>query len=96
MPAWAAEKICWRLSDEYHAPKAVGGHVRIYRKSELLAKISLAGLEPRGWIKRIHYTLHTAEMQAVGPTNDSHKLVKAYHRFLVLGHSQKTPNYTVP
>ena len=35
VPAWVAEKICWRLSDEYYAPKAVGGHVRIYRKSEL-------------------------------------------------------------
>ena len=84
VPAWAAEKICWRLSDEYHAPKAVGGHVRIYRKSELLAKISLAGLEPRGWDKA--HSLHSPYWWlkcAVGPTNDSHKLVKAYHRFLV-------------
>ena len=84
VPAWAAEKICWRLSDEYPAPKAVGGHVRIYRKSELLSKISLAGLEPCGWDKA--HSLHSPYWWlkcAVGPTNDGHKLVKAYHRFLV-------------
>ena len=23
VPAWVAEKICWKLSDEYYAPKAV-------------------------------------------------------------------------
>ena len=51
VPAWIAEKVCWKLSDEYHAPKAVGGHVRIYRKSELRSKITSAGLEPKGWAK---------------------------------------------
>ena len=35
VPTWFPEKVCWALSDEYHAPKAVGGHVRIYRRSEL-------------------------------------------------------------
>ena len=29
IPAFLPEKICWLLSDEYHAPKEVGGHVRI-------------------------------------------------------------------
>jgi len=84
VPAWAAEKICWRLSDEYHAPKAVGGHVRIYRKSELMSKIRLTGLEPHGWDKA--HSLHSPYWWlkcAVGPNNDDHRLVKAYHRFLV-------------
>ena len=30
VPAWLPEKICWMLSDEYHAPFVEGGHVRIY------------------------------------------------------------------
>ena len=61
-------KICWRLSDEYHAPKAVGGHVRIYRKSELLSKVSLVGLEPADGTKHIHRTsILVAEMR-IGPT----------------------------
>ncbi|MEC7829149.1 MAG: class I SAM-dependent methyltransferase [Actinomycetota bacterium] len=84
VPAWMAEKICWRLNDEYHAPKAVGGHVRIYRKSELRLKISSAGLEPKGWGKA--HSLHSPYWWlkcAVGPTNNHNRLVRAYHRFLV-------------
>ena len=84
VPAWMAEKICWRLSDEYHAPKAVGGHVRIYRKSELRSKITNAGLEPKGWAKA--HSLHSPYWWlkcAVGPTNDHNRLVRAYHQFLV-------------
>jgi SAM-dependent methyltransferase len=84
VPAWMAEKICWRLNDEYHAPKAVGGHVRIYRKSELQAKINDAGLEPSGWDKA--HSLHSPYWWlkcAVGPTNNDSRLVKAYHQFLV-------------
>jgi SAM-dependent methyltransferase len=30
VPAWMPEVVNWKLSDEYHAPKSVGGHVRIY------------------------------------------------------------------
>jgi len=84
VPAWMAEKICWRLNDEYHAPKAVGGHVRIYRKSELRLKISSAGLEPKGWGKA--HSLHSPYWWlkcAVGPTNNHNRFVRAYHRFLV-------------
>ncbi len=84
VPAWMAEKICWRLNDEYHAPKAVGGHVRIYRKSELRSKISRAGLQPKGWSKA--HSLHSPYWWlkcAVGPTNTHNRLVRAYHQFLV-------------
>ena len=45
IPAWLPEKICWALTDEYHAPKAVGGHVRIYTENELRAKMRGAGLD---------------------------------------------------
>ena len=84
VPAWIAEKVCWQLSDEYHAPKAVGGHVRIYRKSELRSKITNAGLEPKGWAKA--HSLHSPYWWlkcAVGPTNNHNRLVRAYHQFLV-------------
>ena len=35
VPRWLPEKINWMLSDDYHAPAAVGGHVRIYSATEL-------------------------------------------------------------
>jgi ubiquinone/menaquinone biosynthesis C-methylase UbiE len=44
VPSWWPEKINWMLSDEYHAPKSVGGHVRIYSQTELEAKLRSAGL----------------------------------------------------
>ncbi len=47
IPAWLPEKVCWALSDEYHAPKAVGGHVRIYTENELRTKMRGAGLDRR-------------------------------------------------
>ena len=46
IPAWLPEKICWALSDEYHAPFVAGGHVRIYTEGELRSKMRGAGLEP--------------------------------------------------
>src|SRR4051794_13208930 len=33
VPAWFPEKVCWAISDEYHAPFVEGGHVRIYSES---------------------------------------------------------------
>ena len=84
VPAWVAEKICWKLNDEYYAPKAVGGHVRIYRRSQLRSKIREVGLLPCGW-DRAH-ALHSPYWWlkcAVGPSNDKHRLVRAYHRMLV-------------
>ena len=48
VPSWFPEKINWMLSDEYHAPKSVGGHVRIYSLTELRAKLRAAGLDVTG------------------------------------------------
>ena len=48
VPTWYPEKINWLLSDEYHAPKSVGGHVRIYSATELKAKLRTAGLDVIG------------------------------------------------
>jgi SAM-dependent methyltransferase len=84
VPAWLPEKICWALSAEYHAPLASGGHVRIYTEDLLRERLSDAGLEPTA-SHRAH-ALHAPYWWLrclVGPTNDSHPLVKAYHRLLV-------------
>ncbi|MCH9838758.1 methyltransferase domain-containing protein [bacterium] len=83
VPAWGPEKINWMLSDEYHAPKSVGGHVRIYSKTELSAKLRTAGLELRG-THRAH-ALHSPYWWlkcAVGPRNDDHPMVTKYRKFL--------------
>lgn len=83
VPAWWPEKINWSLSDEYHAPKSVGGHVRIYSRTELVAKLRAAGLDVRG--SHHAHALHSPYWWlkcAVGPRRDDHRLVNAYRRFL--------------
>lgn len=37
VPRYGPEKVCWSLSDAYH--EVEGGHIRIYKADELLAKI---------------------------------------------------------
>jgi SAM-dependent methyltransferase len=83
VPARWPETINWRLSDEYHAPAAVGGHVRIYSQVELTAKLRAAGLNVTGG-HRTH-ALHSPYWWlrcAVGPTNDDHPLVRRYRSLL--------------
>lgn len=83
VPAWWPEKINWMLSDEYHAPKSVGGHVRIYSETELKAKLRAAGLRVNG--SHHAHALHSPYWWlkcAVGPRRDDHRLVNAYRRFL--------------
>lgn len=83
VPAWGPEVVNWKLSDEYHAPKAPGGHVRIYTRTELRAKLASAGLAVDGY-HRAH-ALHSPYWWlkcAVGVGNDDHPLVAKYRRFL--------------
>ncbi|GAB2443242.1 class I SAM-dependent methyltransferase [Nocardia tengchongensis] len=82
VPRWLPERICWALSDEYHANE--GGHVRIYRADELRNKITAKG------VRYIHqeftHALHSPFWWlkcAVGVSRDQHPLVRAYHRMLV-------------
>ncbi|MCD9199229.1 class I SAM-dependent methyltransferase [Aeromicrobium wangtongii] len=82
VPRWLPERICWALSDEYHANE--GGHIRIFKADELQSSIEAHGLTmthrehahalhaPYWWIKC-----------AVGVNRDQHPLVRAYHRLLV-------------
>ncbi len=82
VPRWLPEKVCWALSDEYH--EVEGGHVRIYRGDELVAKLEDAGLQ---FLGRDHvHGLHSPYWWlkcAVGVTNDKNPLVKAFHKVLV-------------
>ncbi|MCP2253396.1 Methyltransferase domain-containing protein [Prauserella aidingensis] len=82
VPRWLPERVCWLLSDAYH--EVEGGHVRIYRGAELRGKLRGAGLRP---VAGEHaHALHAPYWWlkcAVGPDNDDHPLVKAYHRVLV-------------
>jgi len=83
VPSWLPETINWRLSDEYHAPKSPGGHVRIYATTELRAKLRSAGLDVDGY-HRAH-ALHSPYWWlkcAVGPDDDDHPAVSTYRRFL--------------
>ena len=83
VPAWLPEKICWALTDEYHAPYVEGGHVRIYTEGELRRKMLGAGLEPGG--AHLAHALHTPVLVAAlrgGPHQRRATLVKAYHQLL--------------
>jgi SAM-dependent methyltransferase len=82
VPAWLPERVCWALSSEYH--EVPGGHVRIFTRAELSAKLSAAGLSPTGG----HHAhgLHSPYWWlkcAVGVQDDAHPAVRGYHRLLV-------------
>jgi SAM-dependent methyltransferase len=82
VPRWGPELVNWALSDEYHSVE--GGHVRIYRRAALEGRLRAAGLRLTG-----HHHAHALHSPywwlkcAVGVRNDSHPLVRAYHRVLV-------------
>jgi len=83
VPTWWPEKINWMLSDEYHAPKSPGGHVRIYSATELRAKLRSAGLDV--FASHHAHALHSPYWWlkcAVGPANNDHPMVSRYRRFL--------------
>ena len=83
VPTWLPEKINWMLADEYHAPIAKGGHVRIYTATELKAKVRAAGLTVAG--QHHAHALHSPYWWlkcAVGVTNDDHPLVSRYRKIL--------------
>ena len=82
VPRWFPERVCWLLSEEYHSNE--GGHVRIYRASQLRDKITSGGM-------RLTHTHHAHALHspfwwlkcAVGVSNTDHPAVAAYHKLLV-------------
>ncbi|HNM11663.1 MAG TPA: class I SAM-dependent methyltransferase [Mycobacterium sp.] len=82
VPRWLPEKICWLLSDDYHANE--GGHIRIYKADELRAKLIAGGL--RFTHSEYAHGLHSPFWWlkcAVGVEKPDHPAVQAYHRLLV-------------
>jgi SAM-dependent methyltransferase len=83
VPTWFPEKVNWMLSDDYHAPKSEGGHVRIYSATELKAKLRTAGLRIIG--SHHAHALHSPYWWlkcAVGPRRTDSRAVNAYQKLL--------------
>jgi SAM-dependent methyltransferase len=81
VPRFLPERICWALSSAYH--REPGGHIRIYKKGELLSLLKEAGARCR--LIRYRHALHVPYWWLkclVGHTNDQFPLVKAYRKFL--------------
>ena len=82
VPRWLPEKICWMLSDAYHANE--GGHIRIYKADELRSKLTAGGL--RFTHSEYAHGLHSPFWWlkcAVGVEKPDHPAVEAYHKLLV-------------
>lgn len=79
VPRWFPERVCWWLSDDYHSNE--GGHVRIYRGSELRAKFLRAGLT----LTHTHHAhgLHSPFWWLKCAVGVDHPAVTAYHKMLV-------------
>jgi SAM-dependent methyltransferase len=81
VPRFGQEIVCWALSREYH--DTPGGHVRIYRQSQLASRLEGAGLRVQG--VGFAHALHTPYWWLrciVGPNNVDNPLVRAYRSFL--------------
>ncbi|MGH9292766.1 MAG: class I SAM-dependent methyltransferase [Acidimicrobiales bacterium] len=82
VPRFWPELVSWALSREYHTVD--GGHVRIYRRSQLAVRLRTAGLEVVG--SHHAHGLHSAYWWLkclVGVGNEQNRAVRAYHRLLV-------------
>ena len=82
VPRYLPERICWALSTDYHNEE--GGHVRIYRRKELIGLLEDAGASciDTGWAHALHSPYWWIKCM-VGHKNDNALPVKLYHKFLV-------------
>jgi len=95
VPRYGPEIVNWALSDRYH--QVPGGHLRIYRRRQLVERLRGARLElvashhahalhsPYWWLRCL-----------VGPENDQHFAVRSYHRLLVWDITARTPITRIP
>lgn len=82
VPRWWPERICWALSHAYH--QVEGGHVRIYRRRQLLARLRAAALVPVG--THHAHALHSPYWWLrclFGTDNQRAVLPRLYHKLLV-------------
>jgi SAM-dependent methyltransferase len=81
VPRTGQEVVCWALSKDYH--NTPGGHVRIYRRSQVVDRLRSVGLRPKAF--GFAHALHTPYWWlrcAVGPRNETNRLVRGYKSFL--------------
>lgn len=82
VPRYGPERVCWALSDAYHANE--GGHVRIYTRRQLIGRLESTGL--RTTATHHAHALHAPYWWlkcAVGVHRDAALPVRAYHSMLV-------------
>ena len=82
VPRYGPERVCWALSDAYH--EVEGGHIRIYRGTQLVRRLREAGLRPYG--THHAHALHSPYWWlkcAFGVDNERAWPVRAWHRMLV-------------
>ena len=82
VPRAGPERANWALSDAYH--EVDGGHVRIYRRRDLVSLLHATGLRVIG--SHHAHALHSPYWFLrclVGVGRDDHLLVRSYHRLLV-------------
>jgi SAM-dependent methyltransferase len=82
VPRQLPERICWSLSAAYR--NSPGGHIRIFRKSDLLQQLEKRGACYRAC--RYAHSLHTPYWWLkclLGLHNEKSFPVRLYHRFLI-------------
>jgi SAM-dependent methyltransferase len=82
VPRTWPERICWALSDAYH--QVVGGHIRIFRASNLRGEIEGLGFNHlhRHWAHALHVPYWWLQC-LFWDSKEDNWLVAQYHRFLV-------------
>ena len=95
VPRYGPELVNWALSDDYH--NIEGGHVRVYRRSQLRERFEEVGLElvashhahalhsPYWWLRCL-----------VGVDNEQCWAVRGYRRLLVWDITARTPLTRLP
>ncbi|OZM72118.1 SAM-dependent methyltransferase [Amycolatopsis antarctica] len=80
VPRWFPERVCWTLSRSYH--QVDGGHIRIYRRSQLLKQVAKTGLHPLG--THHAHALHSPYwwLKCLVGIDHDNALVHRYHDFL--------------
>jgi ubiquinone/menaquinone biosynthesis C-methylase UbiE len=86
------EKICWALSEGYY--RVPGGHLRIFRSSELRGEIETLGFKfyDRHWAHALHAPFWWLKC-LFWKSQDTNWLVKQYHRLLVWD-MMENPSFT--
>ncbi|MCB1616355.1 MAG: methyltransferase domain-containing protein [Pseudomonadales bacterium] len=82
VPRYGPERLCWALSDEYHANE--GGHLRIFKANQLRHDIELLGMHyiRRHWAHALHSPFWWLKC-LFWKTQESNPFVKLWHRLLV-------------